>query len=402
MKKICFVVEYMYCGGVEKSILSLLQFIDRRKYEITILLMKKKGDLLSELPNDIEICEIPFPEDEIDDLLMGHHYALNKAIKDGNLAEAMRKAVRGVVMSIKSRSDCEKRLRYYKSIEKKIAEYPKEFDVVIDYMGYGLFNTFYAARKVRGKVKISWVHFEPYQAIPDFDVFYEILDEYQHIMCVSENTKKQMKNIMPKLSNRYHTFYNIVDSKDLHLKAQKEIVPKKTGEIAIVSIGRLDPPKGFDLGIVVIERLFAEGYPVKWYIVGEGWQREILQEYIEKSNIARECVVLLGQKLNPYPYIDMCDIYFQPSRHEGYGIALAEARAFNKPIVATDFAGAKEQLVEGKTGLITTCSEEGLYQALKQLLDNCELREEFSKNLEAQQEQWPSQVKFLEEIFEQA
>ena len=37
-----------------------------------------------------------------------------------------------------------------------------------------------------------------------------------------------------------------------------------------------------------------------------------------------------------------CDIYFQPSRHEGYGIALAEARIFCKPIVATDFAGAKE------------------------------------------------------------
>ena len=56
-KKICIIVEYMYCGGTEKSLLSLLPFFNRDWYEITILLMKKKGDLLKELPNDIEICE---------------------------------------------------------------------------------------------------------------------------------------------------------------------------------------------------------------------------------------------------------------------------------------------------------------------------------------------------------
>lgn len=62
-KKICFVAEYMLCGGTEKSLLSLLPLLDRNKYDITLLLMKKKGDLLTELPEDIKVHEIPLPKE---------------------------------------------------------------------------------------------------------------------------------------------------------------------------------------------------------------------------------------------------------------------------------------------------------------------------------------------------
>ena len=50
-------------------------------------------------------------------------------------------------------------------------------------------------------------------------------------------------------------------------------------------------------------------------------------EYVQKESLLFDIkcfLVLLGQQLNPYPYLKMCDIYFQPSRHEGYGIAVAE------------------------------------------------------------------------------
>ena len=63
-----------------------------------------------------------------------------------------------------------------------------------------------------------------------------------------------------------------------------------------------------------------------------------------------------------------CDIYVQPSRHEGYCITLAEARVFGNPIVATDFVGAKEQLATRENALVTGFSEsdmvEGVLQAL--------------------------------------
>lgn len=399
MKEICFVAEYMYCGGTEKSLLALLDMMDRKKYKITLLLLKKKGELLNQLPTDIEVCEIPLPEDEEDELLIGRGAALKKAVKKGKFLLATYKAIRGVKMMSGGKGGSARRLWYYENISHKIKEYPKKFDVVIDYMGYGLFNTFYAARKIEGNIKISWVHFEPVHAMPDFDVFRSLLSEFDYIMCVSKNSKRQMEKIIPELSDRYKVFYNIVNVKDIQLKATEEKIPKNPGEISIVSVGRLTFQKGFDIGIEVIKRLVEDGYPVKWYLIGDGDQRKELEELIRKSGAAKDHIELLGRKLNPYPYISMCDIYFQPSRHEGYGIAVAEARAFAKPIVVTDFAGAREQLIDGETGIITKCEVEALYHSLKHLLNNPELMKYLSQNMERQMEE-NSQIQELEYILD--
>ena len=65
-----------------------------------------------------------------------------------------------------------------------------------------------------------------------------------------------------------------------------------------------------------------------------------------------------------------CDIYVQPSRHEGYCITLGEARCFNNPIVTTNFTGANEQIKNEETGLVCEISENGIYKSLKRLLDD--------------------------------
>lgn len=402
MKKICFVAEYMYCGGSEKSLVSLLNCIDRDKYQITLLLLGLKGVLLSQLPDDIRVEAIPLPEDERDDLQNGRSTALKHAFQSGHILSGCKKALRGVQMACHAKSGTAKRLWYYKSIENKIDEYPEEFDVVIDYFGYGLFNTFYAARKVRAKTKISWVHFEPEQAMPDFTVFEDILNEFQFIMCVSNPIKEQMQAMMPRHKDRMRVFYNIVDAENILEQGKKNAQKKADGATHILSVGRIDFPKGFDLGLGIIERLVADGYSIQWHIVGEGPQRMKLEQQIAQSQILKDCVQLHGQQLNPYAYMDMCDIYFQPSRHEAYGIAVAEARVFCKPIVVTDFAGAREQLVNGVTGLITKCTEDDLYWALKKVLDDPGLQLRFSQNLLEQRGNERNQVKYLEEIFDRA
>src|SRR5690606_2684904 len=88
----------------------------------------------------------------------------------------------------------------------------------------------------------------------------------------------------------------------------------------------------------------------------------------------------LGEKLNPYPYMKDCDIYVQPSLHEGYCITVAEAQVFNKPIVVTDFASAKDLIENNVTGLITEISSDGLYTAIKSLLINPALMRSLSYN----------------------
>ena len=76
-----------------------------------------------------------------------------------------------------------------------------------------------------------------------------------------------------------------------------------------------------------------------------------------------------------------CDIYVQPSKHEGYCITLGEARCFDNPIVTTNFTGANEQIKNEVTGLVCDISEQGIYQAIKRLLDNKELYKDIRTNL---------------------
>ncbi len=400
MKKICFVAEYMLCGGTEKSLISLLDSIDRKKYQITLLLMEKKGVLLSQLPDDIVIKAIPLPEDERDDLLHGKGIALRNTFKKGQLLKCFSKAIRGLKMKLASKTDVGKRLWYYKSIDKKVEDYPEEFDVAIDYFGYGLFNTFYVARKIKAKKRISWVHFEPDSAIPDFYDFKELLVEFDKIMCVSKNVQSQLNNMIPAIKDKTQIFYNIIDKKDVIKKSETEAIYKENGYIHILSIGRLDYQKGFDLALNVIDKIIKDGYKIRWHIVGEGQQRKELEAIINRNKNLKNSVILHGQQTNPYPFIKMCDIYFQPSRYEAYCITVAEARALCKPIIATDFAGAREQLKNGETGIITKCREEDLYLALKMMLENKQLQVTFVNNLKNELGKEKEQIQVLQEIFD--
>src|SRR5690625_7513172 len=102
----------------------------------------------------------------------------------------------------------------------------------------------------------------------------------------------------------------------------------------------------------------------------------IADHQLEKS------FILEGVKKNPYPYIRQGDIYVQPSRHEGYCLTLAEARALNKPIVTTATSGALTQLSHGKTGLITDINDQSLLNTIIELIENPDLRKTLSKTLQ--------------------
>jgi glycosyltransferase involved in cell wall biosynthesis len=90
----------------------------------------------------------------------------------------------------------------------------------------------------------------------------------------------------------------------------------------------------------------------------------LIQEYDLENRI-----VFLGIKQNPYPYIKMCDIYLQPSRHEGKPIAVEEAKILQKPIVVTDYSSAKEQMTGYPSYEIAEISEDGICKALQTMLE---------------------------------
>ena len=169
--------------------------------------------------------------------------------------------------------------------------------------------------------------------------------------------------------------------------------------VRILTVGRLSKEKGQELTINVLARLKNEGYKVRWYCIGDGPEKDNYRNRIKSLDIEND-YILLGSKLNPYPFMKDCDIYVQPSKHEGYCITLGEARCFNNPIVTTNFTGANEQIKNEITGLVCDISEEGVYKSVKRLLDDKKLYGEIRRNLKSDIVDSTSEVAKLYKVIE--
>ena len=77
----------------------------------------------------------------------------------------------------------------------------------------------------------------------------------------------------------------------------------------------------------------------------------------------------MGPKKNPYPYFKKCDSVILTSNFEGYPVVYIESLVFNKPIITTDVSDSKKD-IEGKYGIVTPRTEEGVYEGMKQYLEN--------------------------------
>ena len=115
------------------------------------------------------------------------------------------------------------------------------------------------------------------------------------------------------------------------------------------------------------------------YILGVGERQKEIQEYIEKENLSMS-FTFLGFRENPYKYLAACDLYVCSSRREGFSTAVTEALIVGTPIVSTDCSGARELLGDNdEYGIVTENSEEGIYQGMKKMLEDANLRKHYAE-----------------------
>ena len=123
------------------------------------------------------------------------------------------------------------------------------------------------------------------------------------------------------------------------------------GMFNIVSVGRLSSIKCFNL----IPKMAAEirdaaGNCFRWYIVGEGADRKRIEEEVRKHDVG-DCVVLLGAKDNPYPFLREADLYVCTSESESFSYTIAEAKILHTPVLSNNFPVAYEVL-DDSTGWV--------------------------------------------------
>lgn len=206
-------------------------------------------------------------------------------------------------------------------------------------------------------------------------------NKFNKIYCVSEDGKSKFDEQYPNLSKKTEVFHNITNGKQLDKLSKEDKGFKDSfNGIRILTVARLTKEKGCDILPRIVSKLIYTNN-IRWYVIGDGEEREHISKEIEKYKV-QDKLILLGLKTNPYPYFNECDIYVQPSRHEGYCITLAEARHFNKPIVTTNFVWAVEQIKNNETGLIVRFDEREIEESIIKIIENDELRDKFILNLD--------------------
>lgn len=330
-KKILFVIDSLGCGGAEKSLVSLLPTLDYNKIDIDLMIVKRGGIFETYIPDKVNI--IPFPT------VCGIR----------KLWFLLCKILFSILLRLlPKRHAAELRWMAMSTAYPRLSE---PYDVSIAYQQG--FPTYYVACKVNARKKIAWINIDLKKAGYRESFNRKFYDLMTISVSVSDMLYEMLYRSSYITSSKLITIYDILNVDLIRQMSHEEGFNDElpSGTIRIVTVGRMTIQKNYTLAIESALCLHEHNLPFRWYFIGDGVERPLIENLITQYGLRKE-IHLLGMQPNPYPYMAGCDIYVQTSSFEGFGLALAEARILHKPIVSTNFSVVSDQLRDGENGLV--------------------------------------------------
>lgn len=141
-------------------------------------------------------------------------------------------------------------------------------------------------------------------------------------------------------------------------------------EKALITVGRLIERKGIDMLAKIAPRLLKKHKDWKWYMLGDGELRGLLEETVAKYGLEKQ-LILTGNVTNVEAYLKKSSIYVMTSRIEGLPMCLLEAAGCDLPCVSFDIpTGPAEIIEQGKNGfLISAFDVEKMEKTLDRLME---------------------------------
>lgn len=347
-KKILFLIESLSGGGAEKVLVTLVNNLDRSKFDITLCCVVNTGKYVSALNSDVHYTYI------IPDI------SSLKGIKRWYYSFLYHLVYQWLPL---------------KWVYKLFV--PQNKDVEVAFVeGFATKLLSYSTN--RKSKKVAWVHTDlndnhwtklVYKDIREEQTCYQ---RYNQIVTVSDTAQSAFKRVFEEVRIPIQTLYNPIDSNEILSKGKEKKICIKTSKIRLVSVGRLVHQKAYDRLLRIVNLLIQQNYPIELWIIGEGEERSKLESYIRENGLGK-VVTLWGFQTNPYAYLKHCDLFVCSSVSEGYSTAVTEALILGLPVITTDCSGMGELLDNGKYGIITENSEDALYQGLKNILEHSEL-----------------------------
>lgn len=360
-RELLFVLDSLTIGGAEKSLVSLLNTIDPSKYDIDLLLFKKGEDLEKYVPDYVNVLQIP----EYYRFLHGMRFSLRENIKYQYYRV---KTSLNLRLNNYAKKVLHSEQVVYKSIRNAIFSIDKTYDVAIAY-SQGM-PTYFVANKVIASKKLAWINTDYINTMYDKEIDYESYSRIDKIVAVSQHTKESVSKLRNEYNNKVDIVLDIINPDLIAKMADEEYVDGFDDSVVnILTVGRLVTAKSYETAIEVAKLLRDSGYKFKWFGIGEGVEREKLEQLIQNYKL-EGYFVLLGKRINPYPYMKHCDIYVQTSIKEGFGLTVSEAKILKKPIVCTDFPTAKEIINSNVDGLIVKHDVLSIFDGIRRYLDD--------------------------------
>lgn len=369
-KKIIFITQALWIGGIETALANLVNHLDYKKYDVTCLITEDYQDMAENISSK---CRLVVADRQ-------HTVTFEEPYKYKKLYNIMEKPqnaskIRHFVWKV----IC----LFFRALEMRLYSYyirqqlqGEHYDTAIIYSDR---VAEIAVRSINSDRFLMFYH------NADLGKAYHDVYGYrasEKIIAVSETQCTKLKKLRPNFASKMIAIQNYIDVESTLKKAMNstELPLFYEKGIHLVSCGRLAHQKGFDIAIEACADIIKKGFEdVYWYVLGVGPEKNKLEEIIKKYEL-EEHFQLIGAKSNPFPYMKAADLYIQPSRAEGYSLSILEARVLACPIVAT-FAAAGEQVTDGVTGTLCDTSAGAISAAIIKHLLHPDISEQYRKTL---------------------
>ncbi len=323
MKKIAIFIPSLRGGGVEKSMVNLANAIVKRGVSVDLLVTNAVGPNLVNISKQVNL--INFKKNHvclclfrlIDYLKHNSPCSLLSAMTHVNVIALLANILTG-----------------------------RSTRIIISVRTY-LSASLYEEKKIKSKIVL-------------------FLSKYLYrgankIVAVSQNVAKDVINLYKLPESMLRTIYNPILTRELFELAERKIDHDWLREECecplILSVGRLEEVKNFELLIKAFAILIKQVSTARLLILGEGTLRPKLEKLISNLNMS-DRVVLPGYVNNPYVFMKNCSLFVLSSRYDGLPGALIGALALSPRIVTTDCpGGSREILANGKYGKLVAVDD---------------------------------------------
>src|SRR5690625_15110 len=290
-KRVLFMLISMNVGGTERAFLNKLNELPKEKYEITVLLLQRKGGL------DLQLCDYVREKDMNVYTYIRRHTTYNR--KDELLYHYIKRRYKQAFFLfvlhyyMKITKDCS---IFFRNTFKRVPMLEHEYDIAVAFAGPMDIITYYIAKRVKAKEKYQWIHFDVNEIGFDLKFARKMYKYFDRIYVVSKTASIILKEKLPTLSYKIESQKNTLSTATIIQLARKEDVFPVSSTIRIVTVARIMKEKGPDIAVKILCKLKKLGYNIRWHWIGGGEWATYIKEMIKECKV-EDSFILEGLKM---------------------------------------------------------------------------------------------------------